>query len=87
MTFPDVTESERKLLACLLLFYREQGPGAVPAIRGLADEADITPWDLEDAVKGLRAKGLVEYWQMQPAIRLSPEGLTLALKLEGGPAA
>lgn len=87
MTLPETTEFERKLLACLLLFYREQGAGAAPAIRGLADEADLTPWDLDDAVKGLRAKGLIEYWQLQPAIRLSPEGLTLALQLDSGGAA
>lgn len=86
MTVPEVNDFERKLLVCLLQFYREQGPGATPAIKGLADEADLTPWDLDDAVKGLRAKALIEYWPLQPAIRLTAEGLALAERLEGGEA-
>jgi hypothetical protein len=84
MTFPETTEAERRLLACLLQFYREFGPAATPAIKGLDQEAGIEPWDLEDAVKGLRAKSLIEYWALQPAIRLTPEGLALAESLAGG---
>jgi DNA-binding MarR family transcriptional regulator len=87
MTLPETTEADRKLLLCLLLFYREQGPGAAPAIKGIGEEADLQPWDVEDAVKSLRAKGLIEYWPLQPAIRLTAEGLALALALDGGGAA
>ncbi|HEY3489246.1 MAG TPA: hypothetical protein VGK27_03865 [Candidatus Deferrimicrobiaceae bacterium] len=84
MTFPEASGVERKLLACLLQFYRNIGPGATPAIKGLGDEAGLEPWDLDEAVKGLRAKGLIEYWPLQPAVRLTPEGLALSLALEGG---
>jgi hypothetical protein len=87
MTFPEVSDVERKLLACLLQFYRDIGPGATPAIKGLGDEAGLEPWDLDDAVKGLRAKGLIEYWPLQPAVRLTHEGLLLAESLDGGGAA
>ena len=87
MTFPEVPEIEQKLLACLLQFYRDIGPGATPAIKGLGDEAGLEPWDLDAAVKGLRAKGLIEYWPLQPAVRLSHEGLLLAARLESGGAA
>ncbi len=79
-----LTELERKLLHCLLLFYREHGPGATPALKGLDEEAGIERHELEEAVKGLRTKGLIEYWQLQPAVRLTAPGLVLAQRLDGG---
>jgi hypothetical protein len=81
-----ISESEKKLLVCLLGFYREIGPGATPAIKGLDEEADLDPWELPAAVKALRARGFVEYWELQPAVRLTAEGLrhVLALTEEGG---
>lgn len=87
MTMNEVSDAERKLLACLLQFYRDIGPGATPAIKGLGDEAGLEPWTLDEAVKGLRAKGLIEYWPLQPAVRLTHEGLLLAERLDGGGAA
>jgi hypothetical protein len=84
MTFPETTPAERSLLLCLLQFYREKGPGATPAIKGIWEEAGLQPWDVDDAVKSLRAKELIEYWALQPAIRLTAEGLKLALALEEG---
>ena len=77
---PDI---ERKLLLCLLAFYREIGPGATPAVKGLGEEAGLQPWELPEAVKSLRARGLIEYWELQPAVRLTPDGLRLALRLAG----
>jgi DNA-binding MarR family transcriptional regulator len=73
--------NERKLLHCLLRFYREIGPGATPAVKGLDDETGLERWDLSEAVTGLRAKGLIEYWELQPAVRLTPEGLRAVLCL------
>lgn len=78
-----VTENERKLLLCLLAFYREIGPGATPAVKGLDEEAGLEPWELPEAVKSLRARGLIEYWELQPAVRLTPDGLRLVLGLSG----
>jgi hypothetical protein len=77
---------ERKLLLCLLAFYREIGPGATPALKGLDEEAVLERWEIEEAVAALRPKGLIEYWELQPAVRLTPEGLRVALRLqeEGG---
>jgi hypothetical protein len=72
---------ERKLLLCLLTFYREIGPGATPALKGLDEETGLERWELSEAVAALRAKGLIEYWELQPAVRLSPEGLRAALRL------
>jgi hypothetical protein len=72
---------ERKLLHCLLRFYREIGPGATPGLRGLDEEAALERWELSEAVAGLRAKGLIEYWELQPAVRLTPEGLRAVLHL------
>ncbi len=78
-----VSDIERKLLLCLLGFYREFGPGATPAIKGLGEEAGLEPWELPEAVKSLRARGLIEYWELQPAVRLTPEGLRRSLQLSG----
>lgn len=84
MTGHPLTDVERKLLLSLLLFYREFGPSATPALKGLDEEAGIERHELEEAVKGLRSKGLIEYWQLQPAVRLTAPGLALALRLDGG---
>jgi len=35
MSGPPFSENERKLLLCLLQFYREIGPGATPGMNGL----------------------------------------------------
>jgi len=76
--------NESKLLSCLLLFFREIGPGATPGLKGLDDEAGLKRHELDEAVKGLRDKGLIEYWELKPAVRLTPEGLLLAERLHGG---
>jgi hypothetical protein len=84
---PPFSENERKLLRCLLRFYGEIGPGATPGLNGLDEEAGLERWELSEAVAVLRAKGLIEYWELQPAVRLSPEGLRAVLRLqeeEGG---
>jgi len=78
-----LSDGERKLLLCLLAFYREIGPGAAPAVKGLDEEAGLERWEVEEAVAALRAKGLIEYWELQPAVRLTPEGLRVVLRLEG----
>jgi len=78
---PPFSENERKLLRCLLRFYREVGPGATPGLNGLDEEAGLERWELSEAVSGLRAKGLIEVWELQPAVRLSPEGLRTVLRL------
>ena len=77
----DLSQPESKLLVCLLLFYREIGPAATPGLRGLDEEAGLERHELDDAVKGLRAKGLIEYWELQPAVRLTREGLRLARRI------
>jgi DNA-binding MarR family transcriptional regulator len=77
----DLSASEKKLLLCLLAFYREIGPAAVPAVRELHEEAGMEPWEVPEAVKGLRARGLIEYWELQPAVRLTPEGLRVSMEL------
>lgn len=77
-----LSDGERKLLLCLLAFYREIGPGATPALNGLDEEAGLERWEISEAVAVLRAKGLVEYWELQPAVRLSPEGLRVVLRLQ-----
>jgi hypothetical protein len=82
MTSAPLSVAERKLLHCLLLFYREIGPGAAPGLKGLDEEAGLETYELDEAVKGLRRKGLIEYWELQPAVRLNMEGLTLALRLD-----
>jgi hypothetical protein len=79
-----VSDIERKLLLCLFSFYREFGPGATPGMKGLDEEADLAPWELPEAVSALRAKGLIEYWELQPAIRLTPEGVRAVLQMEEG---
>ena len=84
MTGPPLTDFERKLLHCLLLFYREHGPSATPALKGLDEEAGIERHELEEAVRALRSKGLIEYWELQPAVRLTGPGLTIAQRLDGG---
>ena len=80
MTGPPLSGNERKLLLCLLRFYREFGPGAAPAVKGLDEEAGIERWEMPEAVSGLRAKGLIEYWELQPAVRLTPGGLEVVLR-------
>jgi len=70
-----LTDGERKLLLCLLRFYREIGAGATPGLNGLDEEAGLERWEISEAVSALRAKGLIEYWELQPAVRLTPEGL------------
>jgi DNA-binding MarR family transcriptional regulator len=83
LTAPRLSGPESKLLFCLLAFYREIGPGATPGMQGLDEEAGLARHDLEEAVKGLREKGLIEYWELQPAVRLTREGLLLAQRLSG----
>ena len=83
MSDPRLSDGERKLLRCLLAFYREIGPGATPALKGLDEEAGLERWEVSEAVAALRAKGLIEYWELQPAVRLTPEGLRAALCLPG----
>jgi hypothetical protein len=78
---PSLSGNERKLLRCLLGFYREIGPGATPGLKGLDEEAGLERWEISEAVTVLRAKGLIEYWELQPAVRLTPEGLRAALCL------
>jgi DNA-binding MarR family transcriptional regulator len=78
-----LSDGERKLLLCLLAFYREIGPGATPAVKGLDDEAGLERFEISEAVAALRAKGLIEYWELQPAVRLTPEGLRAVLRLQG----
>jgi hypothetical protein len=76
-----LSAGERKLLRCLLRFYREIGPGATPALNGLEEETGMERWEVSEAAAALRARGLIEYWELQPAVRLSPEGLRAALRL------
>ncbi len=82
MTHMTLSAIEEKLLLCLLLFYREIGPGATPAIKGLDEDAGLERHELEEAVKALREKGLIEYWALQPAVRLTGEGYHKAIRLE-----
>jgi len=84
VTDHPLTEIERKLILCLLLFYKEIGPAATPALKSLHEEAGIERHELDEAVKGLRSKGLIEYWALQPAVRLTGPGLVLARRLDGG---
>lgn len=79
MSDTPLSGNERKLLLCLLAFYREIGPSATPGLKGLDEESGVERWEMPEAVAGLRAKGLIEYWELQPAIRLTPEGLKFAL--------
>lgn len=81
MSDGDLSGNERKLLRCLLRFYREIGPGATPGLNGLDEEAGLDRWEISEAVTALRAKGLIEVWELQPAVRLSPEGLRAVLCL------
>ena len=80
MSDPSLSGNERKLLHCLLGFYREIGPGAAPAVKGLDEEAGMERWEISEAVAGLRTKGLIEVWELQPAVRLTPEGLRAVLR-------
>lgn len=84
MTDAALTEFERKLLLCLLVFYKEIGPAATPGLKGLDEEAGIERHELEEAVRELRSRGLIEYWELQPAVRLTAPGLVLARRLDGG---
>ena len=81
MSDAHLSDGERKLLHCLLRFYREIGPGATPALKGLDEETGLERWEVSEAASGLRAKGLIEYWELQPAVRLTPEGLRAVLLL------
>lgn len=81
MSLPQLTGPERKLLSCLLHFYREIGPAATPGLPGLDEEAGLERHELDEAVRGLREKGLIEYWELQPAVRLNRAGLLLAQRL------
>ena len=81
MTGTPLSGNERKLLLCLLQFYRDFGPGATPALKGLDEEAGIERWEMPEAVSGLRAKGLIENWELQPAVRLTRGGLEIVLRL------
>ena len=81
MSGSSLSGNERKLLHCLLRFYREVGPGATPALKGLDEETGLERWEISEAVTALRAKGLIEYWELQPAVRLTPEGLQAVLRL------
>jgi hypothetical protein len=83
LTADKLSGSETKLLSCLLVFYREIGPGATPGLAGLDDEAGLERHELDEAVKGLRNKGLIEFWELRPAVRLTREGLLLAKRLHG----
>lgn len=83
MTAPRLSGPESKLLFCLLVFFREIGPGATPGVKGLDEEAGLARHELEEAVSGLREKGLIEYWELQPAVRLTRDGLSLAQRLSG----
>lgn len=85
MTADLLTDAERALLGCLLAFFRVIGPGATPGLAGLDEEAGLERHELDAAVRGLRGKGLIEYWELQPAVRLSEAGLRLALRLSGLP--
>lgn len=84
MTLPPLSPAEEKLLRCLLVFYREIGPAATPGLSGLDEEAGLSRHELEDAVRDLRAGGWIEYWELQPAVRLTESGLLLAVRIEGG---
>lgn len=83
MTDQNLSQPEKKLLSCLLLFYREVGPAATPGLRGLDDEAGLAAHELDDAVRRLRTKGLIEFWELSPAVRLTREGLLLAQQIHG----
>ena len=82
MSEAPLSDGERKLLFCLLAFYREIGPGAAPAVKGLDEEAGLERWEVSEAVAALRAKGWIEYWELQPAVRLTPDRLRAVLRLE-----
>lgn len=81
MSRDSLSDGEAKLLLCLLGFYREFGPGAAPAINELDHEAGLERFELDEAVRALRNKELIEYWELQPAVRLSESGLRLALRI------
>ena len=83
MTAYRLSGPESKLLFCLLVFYREIGPGATPGMKGLDEEAGLALHELDEAVNGLREKGLIEYWELQPAVRLTRDGFFLAQRLSG----
>lgn len=85
MTAVPLPGPERALLRCLLEFFRDIGPAATPALSGLDEEAGLARHELEEAVRSLRARGWIEYWELQPAVRLSEAGLRIALRLDGGP--
>ncbi|MCL5966437.1 MAG: hypothetical protein M1550_04380 [Deltaproteobacteria bacterium] len=81
MSGDSLSAVEAKLLSCLLDFYREFGPGAAPAIRGLDEESGLGVHEIDEAIRSLRGEGLIEYWALQPVVRLSEAGLRLALRL------
>ncbi|NIS75340.1 MAG: hypothetical protein GTO08_08685 [Deltaproteobacteria bacterium] len=81
---PATNDAERKVLRALYHFYKEFGPGATPNLKGLDAESGIMKHELEAAVRSLTAKGLIEYWELGPAVRLTEEGLLLMLNTEKG---
>jgi len=83
LTDRHLSQPESKLLSCLLVFFREIGPGATPGLKGLDEEAGLERHELDEAVRRLRAKGLIEYWELSPAVRLTREGLLLAQRIHG----
>ena len=83
MTRPSLSPFEEKLLLCLLAYYRDFGPGANHGLSGLDEEAGILRHELEEAVRGLWEKGLIEYWALKPAIRLNASGLRMGMAIEG----
>jgi hypothetical protein len=84
VTHATLADHEEKLLMCLLRFYREIGPGATPSIKGVLEyEGGLELHELDDAVRGLREKSLIQYWPLKPAVRLTAEGLRLAILIEG----
>lgn len=86
MSAGSFSPAEVKVLLCLLEFYRNIGPAATPAVKGLHEEAGVEFFELDDAVRLLRERGLIEYWELQPAVRLTRAGLEAAVRLasEGG---
>ncbi len=79
----ELDDAEIKLLRALYLFYRDIGPAATPNLKGLDEEAGLARADLERAVETLLVKGLIEFWELGPAVRLTEEGLLYMMELEG----
>lgn len=82
---PTLSFAEKRLLVLLHWFYEEHGPGAAPAIRELDEESGLERHEVEEAVRSLVGKSLVEVWELQPAVRLTISGVALAetLRFDG----